>query len=104
LLARGSRGSKDSDWLQAIVEQELRFKNVMKSLLAYSLIESHHDIESYSMHSVVHDWCIEFIDCGKVDMMRLALTTVEQATPGQFESMYWVMEQRLLSHANRCMQ
>ena len=104
LLARGSRGSKDPDWLQAIAGQELRFKGVMKRLLAYSLVESHHDTESYSMHPVVHDWCTESISCGKVDLRRLALTTVGQATPGQSEPMYWAIEQRLLPHASRCMQ
>jgi hypothetical protein len=81
LLTRGSRGSEDPDWLQDIVRQELRFKGVMKKLLAYSLVESHQDTESYSMHPVVHDWCIESISRGKLDLMRLALTTVGHAAP-----------------------
>ena len=39
----------------------------MKKLLAYSLVESHQDTESYSMHPVVHDWCIESISRGKLE-------------------------------------
>ena len=104
LLTRGSSGLKDPDWLQDIVRQELRFKGVMKRLLAYSLVESHQDIESYSMHPVVHDWCIESISCGKLDLMRLALIIVGAAAPKPLEPANWAMQQRLLPHANRCMQ
>lgn len=104
LLRRGSQGQTVPDWLQNIVRQELSFKRVMKTLLAYSLVESHQDIESYSMHPVVHDWCIVSIDRGKLDLMRLALTIVGHAAPERSESMFWVMQQRLIPHANRCVQ
>ena len=33
----------------------------MRALFAYSLIESHERIESYSIYPVVYDWCTEFI-------------------------------------------
>ena len=104
LLARGSRGSEDPDWLHDLVRQELSFKRAMKRLLAYSLVESHQDTGSYSMHPVVHDWCMESISRGKIDLMRLALATVGLAVPEQSEPVYWVMQQRLLPHANRCVQ
>ena len=51
--------SKEFGWLQMLVGSEIDFKWIMKSLLAYSLIESYHDWESYCMHLVVHDWCVE---------------------------------------------
>ena len=104
LLTRGSRGPEDPGWLHDLVRQEVRFKRVMKGLLTYSLIESHQDTGSYSMHPVVHDWCTESISRGKVDLTRLALMMVGLAVPGQSEPEYWVMQQRLLPHANRCVQ
>ncbi|KAL9633793.1 MAG: hypothetical protein Q9164_004485 [Protoblastenia rupestris] len=104
LLTRGSRGTKDPAWLQDIVRQELRFKRVMKKLLAYSLIESYRDRESYSVHPVVHDWCIESISRGRLDLMTLALMIVGFATLTQSEPAYWATQQRLLPHADRCVQ
>jgi len=104
LLKRGSRGSKDPVWFQDIVRSEIGFKRVVKMLLAYSLVESHRDTESYSIHPVVHDWCVESISRGKHDLMMLALMVVGFAVPEPSEPEYWVMQQRLLPHANRCVQ
>ncbi len=104
LLKRGSLGSKDAVWFQDLVESEIGFKRLIKTLLAYSLVESHLDIESYSIHLVVHDWCIESISKDNLDLMMLALTIVGFATPSQSEPKYWVMQQRLLPHADRCMR
>ena len=56
------------------------------------------------MHPVVHDWVTESISRGRRDLMGLALRTVGLAVPEQSESAYWVMQQRLLPHANRCAQ
>lgn len=76
----------------------------MKSLLAYSLIKSHQHTKSYSLHSIVHDWCIETISCGKGDLTIATLIVVDIATPNHLEAKYWLSQQRLLSHANRCVR
>ena len=73
-------------------------------LLAYSLVESHQDTESYSVHPVVYDWCLESISRGKFELMMLATMTVGFAVPKKTEPEYWLMQQRLLPHANRCIQ
>ncbi len=104
LLKRGSRGSKDPVWLQDLVRSEIGFGRIIKKLLAYSLVESHQDTESYSIHPVVHDWCLESISRGKLELMILATRTVGFAAPGQTEPEYWLMQQRLLPHVNRCIQ
>ncbi|KAL9105022.1 MAG: hypothetical protein Q9163_000119 [Psora crenata] len=103
LLKRGSRGSKDPFWFQDLVRSEIGFQRVIKILLAYSLVESHQDTNSYSIHPVVHDWCVESISRGKHNLMMLALTVVGFAMPDTSEQDY-VMNQRLLPHANRCEQ
>ena len=56
------------------------------------------------MQPVVHDWCIESISCGMVDLMRLALIIIGAAALKPLEPASWAMQQRLLPHANRCMQ
>ena len=104
LLKRGSRGSKDPVWFQDIVQSEISFKRVVKMLLAYSLVEPHLNTESYSIHPVVQDWCVESISRGKHDLMMLALTIVGHAVPKPSEPEYWVTQQRLLPHASRCVQ
>ncbi len=77
------------------MRSEIGFKRVVKMLLAYSLVESHRDTESYSIHLVVHDWCVEYISGGKHDLMMLAmlaLTVVGYAVPELLEPDYGVMQ------------
>ncbi len=76
----------------------------MRNLLAYSLVESRQNVESYSIHSVVHDWCTETISYGKVDLIMLATIIVGFAVPGYSEPEYWLSQQRLIPHADRCTQ
>lgn len=104
LLKRGSRGSKDPVWFQHIVQSEISFKRVVKMLLAYSLVDPYLNTESYSIHPVVQDWCVESISRGKHDLIMLALTVVGYAVPTPSEPEYWVTQQRLLPHASRCVQ
>ena len=105
LFRRGCDGCPEEfSWMQALAGSEIDFKRIMESLLAYSLIESHRDWESYSMHPVVHDWCAETISRGRRDLMVAALTVVGAAAPGPLEAEYWLLEQRLLPHADRCVQ
>ena len=73
----------------------------MRALLAYSMIESHERIESYSIHPEVHDWCTESISHGQVDNIILASTIVGSVLPSQSEPEYWVTQQQLLPHADR---
>lgn len=91
-------------WLQELAGSEIVFKRVIESLLDYSLIESHGDRESCSMHPVVHDWCAETISRGQHDLMAAALTIVGTTAPDHAEAEYWLLQQRLLPHADRCVQ
>ena len=102
LISRGSEGCRGNDWLRELTESEIRFKRVMKALLDYSLIESRQHSESYSTHPVVHDWCAETISSSRNDLMIAALTIVGNAVPHHSEAEYWISQQRLLPHADRC--
>ncbi|KAL9004307.1 MAG: hypothetical protein Q9188_002871 [Gyalolechia gomerana] len=102
LFLRGSAGCRECEWLQELAQSEIKFKRVIRSLLAYSLIESHQHTESYSIHPVVHDWCAETISDGNGDLIVIALTVIGTAAPGHSEAVYWVLQRRLLPHADRC--
>ncbi len=103
LLSCGRHNFHES-WLKDLVQDEVSFQRGMRALLAYSLIESHERIESYSIHPVVHDWCTESISRDQVDIIILASTIVGSAVPSQFEPEYWLTQQRLLPHADRCIR
>ena len=83
LFLRGRDGDQEEyGWLQELAGSEIVFKRVMESLLAYSLIESYGDRESYSMHPVVHNWYSETISYGQVGLMLAALRVLDTAAPG----------------------
>ncbi len=103
LLSCGRHNFHES-WLEDLVQDEVSFQRGMRALLAYSLIESHERIESYSIHSVVHDWCTESISRDQVDIIILASTIVGSAVPSQSEPEYWLTQQRLLPHVDRCIR
>ena len=104
LLSCGRHKFYKYSWLRDLVESEISVNEVMRALLAYSLIESHERIESYSIHPVVHDWCTESISRGQVDNILLAVTIVGSAVPSQSEPEYWLTQQRLLPLADRCIR
>ncbi|ERF76362.1 hypothetical protein EPUS_07069 [Endocarpon pusillum Z07020] len=104
LFFRGREGWPECGWFQEMASSEIIFKRVMKSLLALSLIESHQQTESYSIHPVVHDWCAETICYGRDDLMSAALTIVAYAVPSELEVKYWLLQQRLLPHADQCVR
>lgn len=94
LFLRGRDGCQEE--LQELAGSEIIFKRVMESLLAYSLIESPQDKESYSIHPVLHDWCAETISHGQCDLMLAAVKIVGTAAPGHSVAEYWLLQQRLL--------
>ncbi|KAI4122751.1 MAG: hypothetical protein LQ341_007273 [Variospora aurantia] len=104
LFLPGSAACRECEWLQKLTQSEIGFKGVMRSLLAYSLIEAQQDTESYSIHPVVHDWCAETIGDRNGDLITIALTIIGAAVPDHSEAAYWVFQQRLLPHVDRCIR
>ena len=105
---------KDYGWLRELAGSKIGFKRVMQSLLDYSLIESQGDMENYSMHPVVHDWCTETISSGQVDIMLSALIIVGSAASSALtvsildDDESWRLQRRLLErllpHARQCVR
>jgi tetratricopeptide (TPR) repeat protein len=97
--------------LQEAVSTELKFHNVMSILLAYSLIgstENLHNQPSYSMHPVVHEWIYNWtlhsLEERKClgDLTRFALMLLAFSIPPDTQKEYWILQQRVLTHATRC--
>ncbi|KAH7132768.1 acyl transferase/acyl hydrolase/lysophospholipase, partial [Dactylonectria macrodidyma] len=92
------------DWLREMARNKARFLDSIGLLLRYSMIETQLGLTgSYSMHPVVHRWA-SFLDGDqqKHESARLALALVGSSVPTRDSKDYWVFQQRLLPHAERC--
>jgi Tfp pilus assembly protein PilF len=93
-----------------LTKDQLIFDEAVRVLCDYALVEieisqSHDSVESrgYSMHSSVHSWTKNVVnDKWDEKMAGLALNCIGLHVPHHHEAQYWVIEQRLIRHANRC--
>ncbi|THV98493.1 TPR-like protein [Aureobasidium pullulans] len=93
-------------WLLLLAENKLEFNRAMGLLIKYSLVESKMETRSYAMHSVLHSWCLHVAqhDSEKGDFRRLASCIVGQADPPVKMVGFWILQRRLLPHAQTIMR
>src|SRR5271155_4175385 len=83
-----------------VVESKARFNHVMSRLHDYSLVEI--KAGSYSLHTCVHDWTLEYLNRTFNDKLcRLAIHCIARSVKWDTEPEYWVVNRRLLQHAQR---
>ncbi|KAJ1337372.1 protein O-GlcNAc transferase [Microdochium nivale] len=105
VAGRGDTGKRKwPQWLIGLAVSEFRFLEAVGLLLRYSMIEANEDIGTgYSMHPVVHKWASHLEDGSrKADYAWLALKVVGLSVPRSTERDYWVLQQQLLPHGQRC--
>ncbi|KAK3946688.1 hypothetical protein QBC32DRAFT_128302 [Pseudoneurospora amorphoporcata] len=92
-------------WLRDIACNDVEFLNIATLLLRYSIIEARESEQSnYSMHPVVHRWISHIQDdTGKKVFLRLAVMLLGFSVPPNTTKNYWVLQRRLLPHAERCL-
>ncbi|THW84458.1 purine and uridine phosphorylase [Aureobasidium pullulans] len=93
-------------WLLLLAENKLEFNRAMGLLIKYSLVERKMETRSYAMHSVLHSWCLHVAqhDSEKGDFRRLASCIVGQADPPVEMVGFWILQRRLLPHAQTIMR
>ena len=90
-------------WFRRVMGKDVDFREAVRILLAYSLIEAKEDSDAFAMHPVVHDWCRETLDASsRHEFALLAITVVGYAVPHRNERNFWELELRLLPHTSRC--
>ncbi|CAI6095860.1 unnamed protein product [Clonostachys chloroleuca] len=91
-------------WLSRIATDVACFADAMGLLLRYSMVQAQAEPrESYAMHPVVHRWVLHLDSGGKNrDFARLALILVGHLVPDRQTKEYWVLQQRILPHAEQC--
>jgi tetratricopeptide (TPR) repeat protein len=91
-------------WFQEIVKSPVVLLEKFKLLLDYSMIQQTVEVESYSMHSVVHEWLGWISERNKAELARIAIITVAFASPGHEEDGYWSAQKRLLPHSGHLLK
>ncbi|KAL6807195.1 hypothetical protein GGI42DRAFT_320215 [Trichoderma sp. SZMC 28013] len=91
-------------WLLNMSRDKLQFGKAMGLLLRYSMIQTTDGLEGcYTMHSVVHQWMFSLDSKQKaVEFARLALILIGHSVPSNDQKEYWILQQKLLPHAEKC--
>ncbi|KAK4206258.1 P-loop containing nucleoside triphosphate hydrolase protein, partial [Rhypophila decipiens] len=105
LLQAAAEGGKQwPRWLCDVAGNEVRYLDAVRLLLQYSMIESQEAVQgSHMMHPVVHRWASHIQDgAEKREVLRLAVMVVGLSVPSSTTKDYWIIQRRLLPHAERC--
>ena len=85
-------------WLMQMSRSKLKFADAMGVLSAYSLIDRKAHADSYTLHSVLHQWCSSLLTEEEGQRLHLlCYCLVAQIVPEEEES-YWIQDRRLLPH------
>jgi tetratricopeptide (TPR) repeat protein len=106
LIREGLQGEHRPSWLLEVASHEIDFSHAIQALMSFSLIQAKHSSSSYSLHSVVQDWCIGYMqeEDIKVEMWAIAMISIGYSVPNSDEPRYWTLQQRLLPHADHVFQ
>jgi len=109
-LLREGRSSGPA-WLQELMTDPLEFDKTMRVLCEYGLADADTtawergtESRGYSTHGCVHAWTTHVLnEVQNDDMAQLAMECVGSHVPGTAEREYWVVQRRLMRHADRCL-
>ncbi|OQD99022.1 hypothetical protein PENVUL_c066G05161, partial [Penicillium vulpinum] len=110
LLENG--GSEKPEWLDALTKNKIIFHASLRILCSHGLVEADptttlQRVESrgYSVHSCVHFWMIHVLNQGLENSMAwIAVECVAARVPGKDEQEFWLLQRRLIAHADRCLE
>jgi tetratricopeptide (TPR) repeat protein len=105
LLREVVAGEDDwSEWIREMACDEVKFLDAARLLLRYSMIEAQEPVRgSYMMHPVVHRWTSYIQDSKeKREHIWVAVIVVGMSVPMSTTDSYWILQRRLLAHAERC--
>ncbi|KAK5246710.1 hypothetical protein LTR20_007356 [Exophiala xenobiotica] len=91
--------------LREICRSEVAFNRAISLLINYCLVESMESLAGYTVHPVVHQWARHVqSEERRLDFARVAVTMVGHAVPSNSERDFWIVQTRLLGHAECCFQ
>ncbi|KAF9872076.1 hypothetical protein CkaCkLH20_10413 [Colletotrichum karsti] len=110
LLSACEKQSDAPVWLQRITAAKFDFHKTMRTLCEYGLAEASPptkepgpDSRGYSVHECVHAWITHVLNVEvDTEMAYQAIKCVSWHAPTDEEPEYWVLQRRLVRHADRC--
>ena len=110
-LLQEGRGNAP-EWFCELTRDRLDFNKAVRVLCDHALVEADatlgeggRESRGYGMHSCVHAWTKHVVNERWDDALAgLALRCVGLHVPDDSRPEYWVIQQRLLGHANRCQE
>ncbi|KXX75712.1 Kinesin light chain [Madurella mycetomatis] len=96
-------GDEWPKWLCGLASSEVKFLDAVRLALRYSMIEAEESVRgSYMMHPVVHRWALHMQTRDeKEGFFQLAVVLIGELVPSNTVKDYWVLQRRLLPHAER---
>ncbi|KAI0471243.1 kinesin light chain [Xylaria cf. heliscus] len=95
-------------WIHELAD-ELKFNRAIGTLHNYGFVEpsvsASDSIGSrgYSMHACVHSWTVSVLNKDPEDSLaRATVACIAARVPSQNEDQFWLLQNRLLSHAAKC--
>jgi hypothetical protein len=93
-LVKGiEHSSQPPAWFDCVLSDTLTFKDNILTLIQFSPIEVNQQSDSYSIHPVVQDWCLDMvqIDSNELNSLwyELALVAVGSMVPSTKQRDYW---------------
>lgn len=86
-------------WLDDIARDEATFDSVVKCLYEFSFVRWNEETDGFSIHSVIHEWIVGYVDSEtKSKLLILAANVVAANYGAQTE----IPDQRIQPHADRC--
>ncbi|KAK4141202.1 uncharacterized protein C8A04DRAFT_39242 [Dichotomopilus funicola] len=110
-LLRGGHSS-GPPWFRELTEDALGFTEAVRVLCDYGLVEADTpanergtESRGYGMHGCVHSWTVHVLnEVRDVEMAQLVMRCVGLHVPPATERGYWVVQRRLMQHADRCLK
>jgi tetratricopeptide (TPR) repeat protein len=99
--SQSMRQDRIPTWLTRSVGDQLTFKQTIKFLLDYSMVEAQIESSALYLHPVVHAWLFHEELKDKEEMVQLAALVVGFAIPTENELGYSILQRRLLPHCDR---
>jgi tetratricopeptide (TPR) repeat protein len=104
-LVRNCRHCSDVPaWLERAISSSLAFKLSLKSLIAFSLLETKQQLGSYTIHPVVQDWCHHIasrdVTATSTQLDEMALISVGYSVPSPSDRNYSELQERLFPHTS----
>ncbi|KAF4486533.1 Nephrocystin-3 [Colletotrichum fructicola Nara gc5] len=99
-------------WLHKMIEDRLNFDKVLRVLCDHGLVEPNvavsepgSESQGYSMHGCVHAWTIHMLNTERSQALAwTAIRCVASRIPNREQDKYWIVQRRLLQHADRCVK